>query len=93
MPSYMKSTLSQMAMLSLIWILVFWWYSVVTSKSIDLPDRIVATISSVITLYVQSRTKENKNDPEIKKDNDSKPIVDTLIDDNLHDINNIPDVG
>lgn len=55
MPSYMKSTLSQMAMLSLIWILVFWWYSVVTGKLIDLPDRIVATISSVITLYVKSR--------------------------------------
>ena len=53
MPSYMKSTLSQMAMLSLLRMLVFGGYSVITGADISLPDRMVATISSIITLYVK----------------------------------------
>lgn len=87
MPSYMKSTLSQMAMISLIWVLIFAWYSVVTWKEINLPDWIVAVVSSIITSYVQSRNNDKKdtdlnqvpdkklNEPESKKDNDSKLFI------------------
>lgn len=77
MPSYMKSTLSQMAMLSLVWILVFAWYSVVTGKSIDLPDWIVATISSIITLYVKNRVDTaGKAEPvEVKPNTDDLAFI------------------
>ena len=39
----------------------------------------------LLSAYLQ----RSNNTSEIKKDNDSKPIVE----DNLHDINNIQDVG
>lgn len=74
MPSYMKSTLSQMAMLSLLRMLVFGGYSVITGADISLPDRMVATISSIITLYVKWRTDTKTNETIV----DSKPIVDDL---------------
>lgn len=88
MPSYIKSTLSQMAILSLAWVLVFAGYSVISWKEIDLPDWIVAIVSSVITSYVQSRNNDKKdhdlnqvpdkklNEPESEKVDDSTAILD-----------------
>ena len=75
-----------MAMLSLIWILVFSWYSVITGKTIDLPDWIVSSISVIITLYVKSRVDAAINTEAAEK----KPNTDDLAftKPNTHDTTN-----
>lgn len=97
MPSYMKSTLSQMAIISLAWVLIFAWYSVVTGREINLPDWIVATVSSIISSYVQSRNNGTKDiDASKVPDNKINELKNESIEGdkpNLHDINNILDVG
>lgn len=83
MPSFMKSTLSLAFFLCVIAviIMVFIW--------IEPNDVTFWVITAVVSAFLTNYWTVKKNEPEIKKDNDSKPIVDN----NLHDINNIPDVG
>ena len=83
MPSFMKSTLSLAFFLCVIAviIMVFIW--------IEPNDVTFWVITAVVSAFLTNYGAVKKNEPEIKKDNDSKPIVDN----NLHDINNIPDVG
>lgn len=83
MPSFMKSTLSLSFILCVVSVIVMVFMEVE-------PNQVTFwVITAVVSAFLTNYGTVKKNEPEIKKDNDSKPTVE----DNLHDINNIPDVG
>lgn len=83
MPSFMKSTLSLSFIICVLSVIVMVFMGIE-------PNQVTFwVITAVVSAFLTNYWTIKKNEPEIKKDNDIKPIVD----DNLHDINNIPDVG
>lgn len=86
-PEYLLSTPRLILLILTIGLIVF------TNNWVTEPNIFKDITLIVFWYFFGSRGSEvpnkNRNEPEIKKDNDSKPISE----DNLHDINNIPDVG
>jgi K+-sensing histidine kinase KdpD len=63
-PSFLSSTLSLMAFISFMFVLLRATYSLITGEKIDLPDWAISIISATISSYVTARLPNNKTEEE-----------------------------
>ena len=66
-PSFLTSTLSLMAFVSFMFVLLRATYSLVTGEKIDLPDWTISIISATISSYVTARLPNKKSEEEHSK--------------------------
>lgn len=75
MPSFMKSTLSLSFIICVLSVIVMVFMEIE-------PNQVTFwVITAVVSAFLTNYWTIKKNEPEIKKDNDSKPIVEDKIDD------------